>query len=453
MKGKITKPQIGYVLYRLARHIDPSIFSYFRYSDEGGSPCIIMPLSEQEQNKVIWINSIPVLYPCTSMEDSFYRISGNNLIFNHDLFKSVFHLLSGYQEFKSNAQDEHGRFPYKESLQYKLGIVTRPIVNYYFEIIIEGIEKFCQLNGISFHRRRPFKNPVFFLSHDIDRVDCHHFYETLYKFKQFFGLEESSLSRSATLKSAFSSMYHMLSPFSKNNPFWNFDFLRKTESDLGMKSSYYFLEKDKLHVNSRYRFSDRRIRELIHHLSSEGHEIGLHGTIQSATDQASMNRTLSHLQEVSPTPVTGIRQHYLKFQPSKTSLIQEKAGLTYDSSLGFAEHEGFRNSYCLPFRLYDFREDRMMDLWEIPLNIMDGTLFYYRKLSFEQMKLSLEQILSEVIKFNGLFSLLWHNSHFDELEFPGVTEFYIEVIQYINSQIPDSMTGNEIMQNELLPDR
>jgi hypothetical protein len=76
---------------------------------------------------------------------------------------------------------------------------------------------------------------------------------------------------------------------------------------------------------------------------------------------------------------------------------------------------------------------------------MDGTLFHYRKLSYKQMMLSLEQILSEVSKFNGVFSLLWHNCHFDESEFPGITGFYLEVLKYINSLEPQSLTGKEII--------
>jgi len=451
MKGRLTESQKQFVLEHLGHHavISSELISHFRFGDstEPGQPFIHFPLSEKplDFSRVIHMNDIPVLYPTSEETETFYAFQDNNLVFHHDLMKSVFHLLSGYWEFKNGASDQYGRFPFKESIQYKLGFVAKPIVNYYFEIILEGLEQFCAQNRIPFDRTPIFSHPVLMLSHDIDRLDAYHFYETAFKFKQLFGLAKSPYNLAGKVQDAFSALYHFLNPFSKHNPFWSFDFLNKTESDRGFKSTYFFLENDRLHENSRYRFNEKRISDLMKKLSSEGHEIGLHGTIQSSTDQEAMDRTLEHLNGVSPDPVTGIRQHFLKFQPSDTALIQEKAGLKYDASLGFAEHEGFRNSYCWPFRLYDFRSDRPMDVWEIPLSVMEGTLFYYRKLDLDSAMDSIENLAAEVLKFNGIFSLLWHNHFFDEKEIPGITAFYIRLLDYLKSCGMEGITGKEIL--------
>ena len=75
-------------------------------------------------------------------------------------------------------------------------------------------------------------------------------------------------------------------------------------------------------------------------------------TMQSWDNPPAMNRTLDHLRAVSPEAVTGIRQHYLRFKPGQTAQIQAEAGLVYDASLGFSEHDGFRNSYCWPFKFF-----------------------------------------------------------------------------------------------------
>jgi hypothetical protein len=284
------------------------------------------------------------------------------------------------------------------------------------------------------------------LSHDIDRLDAYHFFETGFKFKQLLGMAESPYNFKGKIREAVTALIHFLNPFSRKNPFWSFDTLMKWEAERGFKSTYYFLEKvGGRHLNSRYYFHEKRIISLLKKLSSSGHEIGIHGTIQSATDQSSMDQTVKNLQRSSPDPVMGIRQHFLKFKPGLTGQIQQKAGLRYDASLGFAEHDGFRNSYCWPFRIYDFQNDRPLDHWEIPLTVMESTHFYYRKLDLDASRKSIESLASEVVKFNGVFSLLWHNHFFDEHEFPGVTAHYTSILDYIQSLHMDGITGKEIL--------
>lgn len=450
MKKRLSQHQIEYVLEHLGHHasISPELRRLFLYgtTPEPGVPQVYFPLSEEalDPGQVIRIDDIPVLYPVDRSITSFYTFENNTLLFRHDLLKSVFHLLSGYEEYKSSMSDELGRFPYTASLQKRLEIVSKPLVNYYFEAILEGLEVFCKLNSLPFQRSPVFKNPIFALSHDIDMIDAYHFFETGYKFKMLLKLVPSPYSRTDTWRVAFSSLYHFLNPFSRKNPFWNFDFLMKSEADRGFRSSFYFLEKDGIHDNSRYQFRTKRIREMMNRLSEKGFEVGIHGTVQSATDQEAMNRTVANLRQAAPAKVEGIRQHYLKYRLPQTAQIQQKAGLNYDTTLGFAEHEGFRNSYCWPFKLYDFENNQALDLWQIPLTMMDVTMFGYRKMDFEQIHLSIQELVREVQKFNGVFSMLWHNSFFDEYEHPGITSFYLDQLDYIRSMKLEGITGREI---------
>jgi hypothetical protein len=158
-----------------------------------------------------------------------------------------------------------------------------------------------------------------------------------------------------------------------------------------------------------------------------------------------MKEIFDRLQENASVSISGVRQHRLMWDHPQTALIQENAGLIYDVTLGFAMHEGFRNSYCHPFRLFDFDKNRMISTWEIPLNVMDSTLFYYRHLGFEQAESVVNELIAEVKKFNGVFSLLWHNSYFNESEIPGISQFYSTLLKRISSEIPKSVTGEEII--------
>jgi hypothetical protein len=284
------------------------------------------------------------------------------------------------------------------------------------------------------------------LSHDVDLINAYDFKETAYKFKQVLGLADSPFSLKGKFRDAFSALYHFLNPLSRHNPFWSFPKLIEWELERDISSTYFFLEKDGAYDNSRYRFHQLKIRKLILELSDKGHEIGIHGTMQSSDNLQAMKRTLEHLREVSPQPVSGIRQHYLKFSPNHTARIQAKIGLSYDASLGFSEHEGFRNSYCWPFKFYDFDRQQTMDFWEIPLTLMDVTQFIHRNLSFEQSNEAIRILAAEVVKFNGVFSLLWHNSFFDERVFPGITAHYTGILDQLRALGMEGITGKKIIR-------
>jgi peptidoglycan/xylan/chitin deacetylase (PgdA/CDA1 family) len=461
MKGRLTAIQLDYVLDHIAHHAElgSGLRQMIGYGVEpsGNGSSIYFPAADEEldMGKVLRIDEIPVLYPVAGAPDAgvpdagvrvtFYSFREKNLHFHHDLLKSIFHLLSGYEEVKSGAADPYNRFPYNESLQFKLGIIDKPVVNYYMEIILSGIGQFCERNSIPFPEIPVFPGPILMLSHDIDLIDSYSFRETAFKFKQLLGLAVSPFNWKGKIIDAFTALYHLLNPFSGKNPFWSFPNLMKWESERGFRSSWYFLEKDGKYDNSHYRFHHKRIRKLMGELSDKGHEIGIHGTMQSYDNLPDMKRTVERLRAVSPQPVTGIRQHYLRFRPNHTARIQAEAGLEYDASLGFAEREGFRNSYCWPFRFFDFGNQCATDHWEIPLTLMDVTHFRYRNLNFEQSGRSLEKLAREVVHFNGVFSLLWHNSFFDEWEFPGITEHYTGLLDQLKTFGMEGITGREIL--------
>lgn len=449
MEGVLNKSKIDYVLYHLSflYESDDKLINKFIFSDKHDEKVgnfIFFPLSSKELNldEIHNVEDIPVLFPCSD-EKSFYRIENKNLVFNHDLLKSAFYLLSGIQEYKSEYKDFLGRFPYEESIQKKLGIIGKPIVNYYFEIIVEGIQKFCELNNLPFIRRQPFNNTGLLLTHDIDKIDTYNFPDFIFKIKQIFGFTRTKYPFKRIFKSNLKYILNYLNPFYKKNPFWNFNFLLDLDKRFNLKSSFFFLHKDQV-GDSYYTFKDKRIKKLLPELIKNGHEVGIHGTIRSSYDLEQMKSILTLLENVSPEKVKGGRQHRLMFQMPLTLRIHEAAGLKYDSTLGFASHEGFRNSYCYPFKLYDFENDCMINVWEIPLTVMDGTLFSYRKLNTEQAFENVKLLFEETNKFKGIFTLLWHNSYFDNDLYPGLTDFYINLLGYFSNQEINSYKGVEI---------
>jgi len=125
----------------------------------------------------------------------------------------------------------------------------------------------------------------------------------------------------------------------------------------------------------------------------------------------------------------GGRQHYLRFQAPDTWRHWEQVGLAYDSTLAFADHEGFRGGTCHPFRPFDVQQDRELNLWEHPLIVMDRTLLNYRGLAPAQAVERVLQLARRCKSVEGDLILLWHNSLLARL--PLEVETYKQIVSQV----------------------
>jgi hypothetical protein len=105
----------------------------------------------------------------------------------------------------------------------------------------------------------------------------------------------------------------------------------------------------------------------------------------------------------------GGRQHFLRCAFPQTWRDYEAVGLTHDASAGYADHEGFRCGTCHPFRPFDLEADRVIDVWERPLIVMEGTLRGYRRVSAQEAEMRIIELAERCCRVEGVFSLLWHN--------------------------------------------
>lgn len=455
MIGSLSQPKRDYVLFHLGHHVQITKAIQEKFSFVGHTDDIkdlsnrIVFLNSGEGlvlDQIKYIDTLPVLFPVSNRDDFYYQDENHNVIFSHDLIKSIFYLLSGYQEYENtSSKDALNRFSFEDSIQKKLNCIQKPLANYYIQKIVEGFQLFCSAQNLDLSRQKIFDNFGFLLSHDIDFVDTYTTNYFIYKFKEVLQIKKSKLPAFTNLSLGLKGMLKYFNVLKKDNPFWNFEFMRSLERNHNFRSTFYFLDTGILHSDAYYSFDEKRMIELFSYLNREDCEIGLHGTVESIHNEDKMKSSLSKLRDAAQVPIVGIRQHRLLWKHPGTAIIQKAVGLQYDTTLGFAAHEGFRNSYCGPFKLYDFANDKMLDHWEFPLNVMDVTLFAYQNYSPVMALEKCNQIMVEVRKFNGLFTLLWHNSFFDEDTYPGVTDFYKNVLAAIADQKPENILGSELL--------
>lgn len=453
MKGYLNTDQVKYVLFHLGLMFQlsdeiKSRFVFVKSTSElpAGEGRIVFLLSPDplNQSAIKTINDIPVLFPC-GPSSRFWRIENNTLYFEDDLLKSAFYLLSGYQEYAGKKRDVLGRFSAQDSIQYQLGIVGRPVVNYYFEEIGKGFREFLELQHLSFEKKSLFDPFGLILTHDVDRVRYYSINYLVYKLKELAGIKKSGAGFPVLFRQLRHGLCGYLSGKSKDPAWKNLAFLRELETRHQMASVFFFLDDDTPHHDADYKLSDPRISALISRLDELGCEIGVHGNHHSATSKANLESQLNKLKKVFPKRISGIRQHRLRYEIPATTSIHEESGFDYDATLGFYNYEGFRNSFCMPFRLYNFEKNCISTVWEIPLNVMDCTLLDYRNMSFNEAMSSIDQLISETRKFSGVFTLLWHNSYFDEIRHPGIRQFYTDVISHLAGQHPQKLLGFQVV--------
>ncbi|GAA3996845.1 hypothetical protein GCM10022408_04360 [Hymenobacter fastidiosus] len=345
-----------------------------------------------------------------------------------DLISAAFYLLSGWQEYFSDERDHHGRFPFTASVQHRYGFVAVPVVNYYFDILKTAVE---HVTGQHCQPRQWAADAPFaaFITHDIDNLHS-----------AWKAPAKAALKRRDVVGFGRQLWQH----FTQSDAWDNLALVRQTVAEYGAKSTFFFLP-NHLPTNSTPNADYRLTTELktqIQALAAAGDEIQLHGSIGTSGHGLRLKRE----QHLLPITASGLRFHYLIWEPRLTPILLDSLRFTYDTTLGFAEHFGFRHSYCHPFHPFDFTQSRATDFLEIPLNVMDATLYHpnYLQLAPDEILPALQPMFGEIERFGGVCTVLWHNENFDPANLHnGPQQFHI-IMDYLRSRKTAFVNGREI---------
>ena len=182
------------------------------------------------------------------------------------------------------------------------------------------------------------------------------------------------------------------------SPYRNIGLVAGEESKRGFRSSFFLL-------TSNYSLGD--LVPSIAPLKENGWEVGLHGDFGTHDSLEKMREAVEKFRTATGSSPPGVREHYLRFDFEKTWQIMESVGFTYDTSVGARESLGFPLGFSTPFHppAHDWSSMRIL---EIPLVLMDTTLWGYLKLKEEKGMAEVERVIEKVREVGGLFTLLWH---------------------------------------------
>ena len=372
--------------------------------------------------------NIPVLFHANSETIFNYDEKSHKLVINIDIFASAFYFLSLWQEYVSNERDAHERYCAKSSLQYKLNIIDKPIVTIYFNLLKSLIEKYFDINFIK-------RESCIAMTHDIDYIKKWSPGIVYRELVQYFILNFQHVS----FKERIGRLRSFLKAFTNENDPYRYSLIKMIDFELknNIRSTYFLKAGCTSKHDVSYSLKNSFLKECVEQLKQNDFDIGLHPSYKAYNSEIIMGREYLRLKTAFNFDCIGVREHFLRYDVKSTPLIHSNLKFMYDSSLGYSDYEGFRTGFSFPHKLYDIKNDSVLNIIEVPLIVMDATLESYRKLNPEQSLAAIKNMITINNKYGGVFTLLFHNTCYDDLDYKGWGEVYEETIRYsLSKNIP-----------------
>jgi hypothetical protein len=213
------------------------------------------------------------------------------------------------------------------------------------------------------------------------------------------------------------------------DPWREFDHYLEIESGLG---ATYFVIPQKCYAGrqtqgkapakraARYAISE--IRPQLEKVTAQGGEVGLHG-IDAWLDSARGSEEREKLIMALGAAGGGVRMHWLFFNESSPATL-ERAGFSYDSTVGYNQTVGFRPGTAQAYK--PLGAERLM---ELPLHVMDTALFYPGHLNLSQAdaQKAVWSLLDDAARFGGALTFNWHDRSIAPERL--WTDFYLKLLE------------------------
>ena len=142
----------------------------------------------------------------------------------------------------------------------------------------------------------------------------------------------------------------------------------------------------------------------IQNLISAGCEVGLHG-IDAWRDSSTAGEELEEIRGVTGKQEIGVRMHWL-YSDEHSPMVLEKAGASYDSTVGYNETIGYRAGTTQAYQ--PLGTSRLI---ELPLHVMDTALFFpsHLHLPASEARKRVGHLIDNAVQFGGALTVNWHD--------------------------------------------
>ncbi|HEY7476708.1 MAG TPA: polysaccharide deacetylase family protein [Actinomycetota bacterium] len=378
-------------------------------------PPLAWRVGEPDLRRTVTADVLPLLHPTDG--DRPVHVVDREVTMRFDLLGTAFTLLTARDEAVDPSTDRHGRFPLESSLAWQAGVHERPLVDEYRSLLLWALRR----AGVA--DPPPRRPGTLRLTHDVDRPVAAN--------EGGVGALVRRTGADVLLRRDPALAGSRLATYPRarrgdviRDPSYAFEFLMDVAEGAGRTATFNLLARGRdeegavppSRYDASYRLTDPFMDALIRRIVERGHAIGLHGsynTIDSGEQLALEVEALRAAMERAghDLPAVSGRQHYLRWRP-ETWCHLAAAGVSADSSVGFAEGPGFRSGTCHPFPVFDLTTRSTLPLTEHPLLIMDATLdpVALRRGAFEQIASRIGATVDACRTMRGELVILWHNT-------------------------------------------
>lgn len=336
-----------------------------------------------------------------------------------DVFSAAFWMLSRYEEYQPFEPDSHGRFPAKASLCGRNNLLMVPVVDLWGVMLTEKLMMhFPDLTV----EPRPWRF--------IPTIDA----DSAWAIRHKPLLRQVGAAARELLTGQYKALFYRIAVHLRlqPDPFNTWSQIEEMHQNTPVPIVFFLLgrySQFNKNIPPGHPALHRLIRRMNHSESC-----GIHPSYEAAFNPDIMLNEIALLCNITGSPVTRSRQHFLRFTLPDTYRALIRFGITEDYSMGYAAEPGFRAGTCKPFLFYDLQGEEETPLALFPLTVMDGTLRDYLDLTAEQAAETIRLLADTVKKYGGVFISLWHNESLGEQgRWKGWTNVYRDMISYISS--------------------
>ncbi len=274
-----------------------------------------------------------------------------------DIFSAIFYLISRYEEYNADT-DKIGRFRKEDSVAYKNGFLTRPVVDewaYKFESLLIAKTGY---EPASKQRYRMHSSVVI---------------DNLYKYRHHFIIKNISQLIGKLFKGDFTSFKHQMRVllYLDSDPYDNLEYILRFHNDVKLNPSFFILMRKGGQDSKCIYATYRPLRKLLR----RSYITGLHPSYNSNSDKNKVRSELKKLEKkITKQRVHTSMFHKLRFSLPKSYETLLKIGIGDDYSMGYIDAVGFRASTCTPFRFYDMKHEQKTRLMVHSLLFSDESI-------------------------------------------------------------------------------
>lgn len=336
---------------------------------------------------------VPIIYG----EDKFVQ-KENGAVIGLDIFASTFFMLTRWEE-SLLGREEKGDCDESQLFCVKHGIHHRPIVNEYAELLRKLLPSplLCATH-----------NYKVILSHDVDGF-LTPTWMTIGK--AFVRQTIKGAPQNRTLHLTWKDEIRYKKAFPRA---WSqFDIYTKSAEKFDIEEWFYFKVCAKGETEATYGYDSQEAKSIVGKLKSKHNPkvvLGFHPSQNTFGNRDQWSKEVERIKGLlNDTPIIG-RNHHLLYN-YETLRLWESITETplHISNCVFHKRLGFRSGVCVPYRLFDLYQRRVMNLIEHPCQIMDTVIRYDEKVkSANERWLDIQSVIDFVKHYQGELVLTWH---------------------------------------------